>query len=74
MIFLPPTPLRIDYYISKVAPENLSIGLQPPKLWRNEVGHLEFSCWNNLHSLSLPRGVGRFITEMISIDKFLMIG
>lgn len=74
MVFLPPTTLIIDYYISKVAPESLSIGLQPPELWRYEVGHLEFCCWENLHSLSLPRGVGRFITEMISIDKFLIIG
>ncbi|RCJ26433.1 hypothetical protein A6V25_03960 [Nostoc sp. ATCC 53789] len=74
MVFLPPTPLIIDCYIAKVPPESLSIGLQPPEFWRNEVGHLKFFCWDNLHSLSLPRGVGRFITEMISIDKFLIIG
>jgi hypothetical protein len=74
MVFLPPTALMIDCYIPKVPSESLSIGLQSPELLRNEVGHLEVCCWDNSHSLSLPRGIGRFITEMISIDKFLIIG
>ncbi len=64
----------IDCYISKVLPESLIKGLQPAELLRNEVAHLEFCRWDNSHSLSVPRGVGRFIAEMISIDKFLMFG
>ncbi|QFS46847.1 hypothetical protein [Nostoc sphaeroides] len=32
MVFLLHTPLIIDCYISKVAPESLSIGLQPPEI------------------------------------------
>ncbi|MEH1870867.1 MAG: hypothetical protein V7K73_05470 [Nostoc sp.] len=38
MVFLPPTRLIIDYYISKVAPESLSSGLQPPELWSFAAG------------------------------------
>ncbi|ODH02619.1 hypothetical protein A4S05_23280 [Nostoc sp. KVJ20] len=74
MVFLPPTPLMIDCYISRVPPKSPSIGLQSPELLSNQVSHLKFCRWDNSHSLSLPRGVGRFIAEMISIDKFLIIG
>jgi hypothetical protein len=74
MVFLPPTALMIDSYISKVLSESPPQDLRCPEPLKNEVAYLEFCPWDNLHSLSLPGGIGRFISEMISIDKFLIIG
>jgi hypothetical protein len=73
MVFLPSTPLMINYYISRVTERSLSRGYQPSKLEKVPIYQLEFFYWNNLHGLSLPRSIGRFIREIISIYKFLII-